>query len=160
MHNVAAKHAEIRWRYARDKRLRHGPFDRGKLRVAEVFKLASYRRKEDRLDFDPAVVAAEIKDNPRVWTARAIGHRLKLGWQERCDLGLRTMDPHGIDTGELKRRKLQRRATLSRERSRRYRRRKKAAEQHALRHATVQLLKISRNPSAMRVFYTSKPIAQ
>lgn len=141
----AARHAEIARRYARDNREKFGPYDRGRHRCAEVLRLAQHRRHQGRLDFDPEKVIADIRDNPRRWTARAIGDRLKLTWAERVALRLTTMDPCDISRAEFKRRKRQRRIVLTRERSRRYRQRQKAknAPKSAPkpiipRHATVQ----------------------
>ncbi len=145
-HNTAARHAEIARRYARHKRERFGPYDRGRHRCAEVLRLAQRRRSEDRLDFDPDELIADIQDNPRRSTARAIGQRLKLTWAERVELRLTTMDPCDISPAEFKRRKRQRRILLTRERSRRYRQRQKAKKKTPKhgpksiipRHATVQ----------------------
>jgi len=123
----AARHAEIAWRYAwqrRQKRERFGPYDRGRHRACEVSKLAMYRQRQGH-GFDPKPVIEDIMTNARIWTARALGQRLKLTWAERCELGLRTMEPYDLSSSELKRKKFQRRSMLSRERSRRYRRRRK-----------------------------------
>ena len=145
MDAAAAKRAEIARRWRRRNRERFGPYDRGRHRCAEVLRLAQHRRHQGRLDFEPDEVVADIRDNPRRWTARRIGERLKLTWAERVELHLTTMDPCDISAAEFKRRKRQRRIVLTRERSRRYRARQKAkmAFENApkplnVRHVTVQ----------------------
>jgi len=146
MDAAAAKRAEIARRWRRRNRERFGPYDRGRHRCAEVLRLAQHRRHQGRLDFEPDEVVADIRDDPRRWTARAIGQRLKLTWAERVELHLTTMDPCDISPAEFKRRKRQRRILLTRERSRRYRQRQKAKKKTPKhgpksiipRHATVQ----------------------
>jgi hypothetical protein len=104
LNDLDARHAEIARRYARHKRERFGPYDRGRHRCAEVLRLAEHRRGQGRLDFDPDVVVADIMANPRLWTARAIGSRLALTWEERTVLGLTTMEAADISATEASRR--------------------------------------------------------
>jgi len=172
--SVAARHAEIARRYARHRRERFGPYDRGRHRCAEVSKLAMHRRKQGN-GFDPNPVIDDIKHNARMWTAAALGRRLNLTWAERCQLRLRTIEASDLSPAELKRKKRERKAMLHRARQARYKRRQttkkqsanaarqarfRARKRNACGDATVQPLEMSENASAMRVFYTSRPIAQ
>jgi hypothetical protein len=173
MSNITAKHAEIDRRWARYHRQKFGRYDRGRHRAAEVIRLAAHRRRQNRLDFDPKEVIDDIFANPRVWTARAIGHRLKLTWTERCNLGIRTMEPYDLDPADLKRKKLQRRAMLNRQRQARFKRRHREANaesstrqkryrerKKALRvtNASVHLFKLSENVEQMDVYHVFRPM--
>jgi hypothetical protein len=75
---IAAKKIEISKRYKK-------AYDRGAHRVAEVRILAAHRRRHGCLDFDVDEVIRDIISCPRVWTARAIGHRLGLSWRDQAD---------------------------------------------------------------------------
>ena len=162
--DAAARHAEIARRYARHRRERFGPYDRGKHRCAEVLRLAGHRRSQGRLDFDPDSVIAEVMANPRLWTARAIGSRLALTWAERTLVGLTTMEASDITPAEAKRRKRQRRIMLNRERQRRYRRRRKAEKMASQppnpRNAGVQWSRTYRKALCRLRFLRAKPAAQ
>jgi hypothetical protein len=160
----AARHAEIARRYARHRRERFGPCDRGRHRCSEVLRLADHRRSQGCLDFDPAAVVADVMANPRLWTARAIGSRLALTWAERTLLGLTTMEAADITPAEAKHRKRARRIMLNRERQRRYRRRRKAEkmapQSQNPRNAGVQWSRTYRKALCRLRFLRAKPAAQ
>jgi hypothetical protein len=164
LNDVDARHAEMARRYARAKRERFGPYDRGRHRCAEVLRLAGHRRSQGRLDFDPDAVVGDIMANPRLWTARAIGSRLALTWEERTELGLTTMEAADITAAEAKRRKRQRRIILNRERQRRYRRRRKAGkpapQSPNSRNAGVHVSSTYRKALWRLRFLRAKPAAQ
>ncbi len=157
--NATARHAEIRRRYARHRRDKFGPYDRGKHRCAELLRLAEHRRRHGRLDFDPHEVVVDVRADPRTWTARAIGTRIKLTWQERIELGIKTIRPYDLTNPEFKKRKLERRRILSRKRSRLYRLRKKHPPDRARESdAAVQPSGTTENPCATTVSYTFVPL--